>query len=45
MFERSQNNVQKGRFAQALAAKIEEENLPIVVPEYIADAIKHVAGP
>ncbi|SDI86903.1 putative ATP-dependent endonuclease of the OLD family [Bradyrhizobium sp. Rc2d] len=44
MFERSQNNVQKGRFAQALAAKIEEEKLPIVIPAYIADAIKHVVG-
>ena len=44
MFERSQSNVQKGRFAQALAAKIEDEKLPIVVPGYIADAIMHVAG-
>jgi putative ATP-dependent endonuclease of OLD family len=44
MFERPQNNVQKGRFAQTLAAKIEEEKLPIVVPGYIADAIKHVIG-
>ncbi|WP_342736915.1 hypothetical protein [Bradyrhizobium sp. B117] len=44
MFERSQNNVQKGRFAQALAAKIEDEELPITVPGYIADAINHVAG-
>ena len=42
MFERSQNNVQKGRFAQALAAKIEDEKLDIVVPDYIAHAVKHV---
>lgn len=43
MFERSQNNVQKGRFAQALAAKIEEEKLDVVVPTYILDAVKHVS--
>jgi putative ATP-dependent endonuclease of OLD family len=43
MFERGDNNVQKGRFAQALAARIEESVLEIVVPGYIHDAIKHVA--
>jgi putative ATP-dependent endonuclease of OLD family len=42
MFERPQNNVQKGRFAQALAATIEDKKLDIVVPSYIADAVKHV---
>lgn len=43
MFERSENNVQKGRFAQALAAKIEDDNLDVVVPEYIVNAVKHVS--
>jgi len=41
MFERAENNVQKGKFAQALAAKIVDEQLDIVVPEYIVAAIKH----
>ena len=41
MFERKENNVQKGAFAQALAAKIEDDKLPIHVPEYIVNAIKH----
>jgi putative ATP-dependent endonuclease of the OLD family len=41
MFEREQNNVQKGRFAQALAARVEEDNLEIEVPGYILAAIKH----
>jgi putative ATP-dependent endonuclease of OLD family len=43
MFERSSGNVQKGRFAQALSAKIEEEKLDIVVPDYISAAILHAA--
>ncbi|MCQ1833356.1 ATP-dependent nuclease [Neorhizobium galegae] len=41
MFERHQNNVQKGRFAQALAASIQESGLPITVPGYIRDAVVH----
>ncbi|MHC2253163.1 putative ATP-dependent endonuclease of OLD family [Bradyrhizobium embrapense] len=41
MFERSEGNVQKGRFAQALAARIEEDELDIIVPDYIVAAIKH----
>jgi len=41
MFERDQNNVQKGKFAQALAARVEEDNLDIEVPSYILEAIKH----
>ncbi|WP_312412447.1 ATP-dependent endonuclease [Shinella sp.] len=41
MFERDQNNVQKGRFAQALAASIQESGLPITVPGYIRDAVVH----
>lgn len=41
MFEREQNNVQKGRFAQALAASIQENALPIKVPSYIRDAVVH----
>lgn len=41
MFERDQNNVQKGRFAQALAASIQEGGLPITVPDYIRQAVKH----
>lgn len=44
MFERSQGNVQKGRFAQALAAKIEDEDFEIEVPEYIKLAIKHACS-
>ena len=42
MFERRDNNVQKGRFAQALATRIEDDALEIVVPDYILDAVKHV---
>lgn len=41
MFERDQNNVQKGRFAQALAASIQEGGLPITVPDYIRKAVVH----
>lgn len=42
MFERSSNNVQKGKFAQALASQIEENDLKVVVPSYILEAIEHV---
>ncbi len=42
MFERKSNNVRKGRFAQALAAHIEDQKLDIVVPSYVLDAVKHV---
>lgn len=41
MFERSSGNVSKGRFAQALAAKIQDENLPFQAPAYILKAIEH----
>ena len=44
MFERKDNNVQKGKFAQALAARVEDDKLEIVVPEYIALAIKHACS-
>lgn len=44
MFEREEGNVQKGRFAQALAAKIEDDKLEVIVPDYIADAINHVCA-
>lgn len=40
MFERPQNNVQKGRFGQALAQVI-AEGADCVVPDYIRDAITH----
>lgn len=44
MFERKENNVQKGKFAQALAACIEDEKLEIVVPEYITLAVNHACS-
>ena len=40
MFERPQNNVQKGRFGQALAQVI-ANGAACVVPEYIREAIAH----
>ncbi|WP_218131753.1 ATP-dependent nuclease [Nitrosospira multiformis] len=40
MFERKQNNVQKGRFGQALAQVISERTT-FKVPDYIRDAIVH----
>lgn len=43
MFERSEGNVQKGRFAQALAARIEDDKLDIVVPEYLVKAVEHAS--
>lgn len=42
MFERKQNNVQKGSFAQSLAQVISDETVPFKVPAYIQAAIKHV---
>lgn len=44
MFERSQNNVQKGRFGQTLAQVIADKAVSVVVPDYILQAIKHVCG-
>ncbi|UUZ77795.1 hypothetical protein LP414_12630 [Polaromonas sp. P1(28)-13] len=41
MFERKQNNVQKGRFGQALAQAFAEPGTACVVPEYIRAAIVH----
>lgn len=40
MFERPQNNVQKGRFGQALAQVISDGTV-FVAPDYIRDAIAH----
>ena len=42
MFERKQNNVQKGSFAQSLAQVILDDTVAFNVPAYIQDAIKHV---
>lgn len=42
MFERKQNNVQKGSFAQSLAQVISDKTVPFEVPAYIQAAIKHV---
>jgi putative ATP-dependent endonuclease of OLD family len=41
MFERPSNNVQKGRFAQALAATIASKTVAFTTPAYILAAIKH----
>jgi putative ATP-dependent endonuclease of OLD family len=41
MFERKQNNVQKGRFGQALAQVFSEPGTACTVPQYIRDAIVH----
>ncbi|MFN1266854.1 ATP-dependent nuclease [Pseudomonas lundensis] len=41
MFERAQNNVQKGRFAQELA-QILKDGAACVVPNYILQAVEHV---
>jgi putative ATP-dependent endonuclease of OLD family len=41
MFERKQNNVQKGSFAQSLALVISDDTVTFKVPAYIQDAIKH----
>lgn len=47
MFERpkGKKNVQKGAFAQALAAQIEDNNLEIEIPAYIRDAVMHACKP
>jgi putative ATP-dependent endonuclease of the OLD family len=42
MFERKQNNIQKGSFAQSLAQVISDKTVPFKVPAYIEAAIKHV---
>jgi len=42
MFERKQNNIQKGSFAQSLAQVISDKSVPFTVPLYIQAAIKHV---
>lgn len=42
MFERESGNVSKGRFAQALAAKVADEKFDIETPSYIRHAIEHV---
>jgi putative ATP-dependent endonuclease of OLD family len=41
MFERKQNNVQKGSFAQSLAQVISKSEVKFNVPAYIEAAIKH----
>lgn len=41
MFERPQNNVQKGRFGQALAQVLANPETPCAVPDYIRDAMAH----
>lgn len=41
MFERPQNNVQKGRFGQSLAQILANPATPCVVPTYIRDAMAH----
>lgn len=41
MFERASNNVQKGKFAQALAATIADKKVAFTTPGYILAAIKH----
>ncbi len=45
MFERDEDNVQKGKFAQALAACIQDEGMEFVVPGYIQRAIEHACQP
>lgn len=42
MFERKQNNVQKGSFAQSLAQVIADDKVAFKVPAYIQAAIRHV---
>lgn len=41
MFERPQNNVQKGRYGQALAEALAKPKATKKVPKYILDAIAH----
>lgn len=47
MFERpkGKKNVQKGAFAQALAAQIENKSPEIEIPAYIKDAVRHACKP
>jgi putative ATP-dependent endonuclease of OLD family len=47
MFERPKGkaNVQKGAFAQSLAAQIEDNDLDIEIPAYIRDAVQHTCKP
>lgn len=42
MFERKQNNVQKGGFAQSLAQVLSDDAVVFKVPAYIQAAIQHV---
>lgn len=42
MFERKQNNVQKGSFAQSLAQVLSDDTVAFKVPAYIEAAIQHV---
>ena len=44
MFERSSNNVQKGRFGQALAQELLYADSKCDIPPYIKRAIEHVCG-
>jgi putative ATP-dependent endonuclease of OLD family len=44
MFERDCNNVQKGRFGQALAQEIVDADTKCVVPDYIKRAVNYVCG-
>ena len=41
MFERPNNNVQKGRFGQSLAQILANPKTPCVIPDYIRDAMAH----
>jgi putative ATP-dependent endonuclease of OLD family len=48
MFERDHNNVQKGRFGQALAQVLSDPAVAFTVPKYLRDAIAHacqLSGP
>jgi putative ATP-dependent endonuclease of the OLD family len=44
MFERGSGlkNIQKGRFAQALAYQLSQDAIEFIVPDYITNAVKHV---
>jgi putative ATP-dependent endonuclease of OLD family len=44
MFERTSNNVQKGRFGQALAQALSDASVKPVTPEYVDKAIKFVTA-
>ncbi|UJW86907.1 ATP-dependent nuclease [Devosia sp. SL43] len=44
MFERPSGNIQKGKFAQALAAQVLDNEVELQVPQYIVDAIKHACA-